>query len=162
MVSYTEHLPSFDYIGVHRYFLTFCTFERRHHFANAEHVDLVRTQFAQQADHEHFTIPAYCFMKDHVHLLAEGTREDSDLKHFVKMAKQYSGYYFKQRTEQPLWQRYGFERVLRGEEGTWEIARYIVTNPVRSGLVTRLEDYRFWGSLTHSREQLLEYIQRAA
>jgi len=78
------------------------------------------------------------------------------------MAKQNSGFYFKQRTEQPLWQRYGFDRVLRGEEGTWEVARYIVTNPIRSRLVDNLNDYAFWGSLTHSREQLLEYVQRAA
>jgi len=65
-------------------------------------------------------------MPDHGYLLVEGMQDDSDLKQFIKSAKQYSGYHFKQRTEQPLWQRYGFERVLRGEEGTWDVARYIV------------------------------------
>jgi putative transposase len=162
VVSYPEHLPSFEYVGVHRYFLTFCTFERRRHFVCAELVELVRTHFAQQAEDEHFSIPAYCFMPDHVHLLTQGTQDDSDLKRFVKMAKQYSGFYFKQRTEQPLWQRYGFERVLRGEEGTWDVARYIVSNPVRARLVTDLRAYPFWGSLTHSRDELLQYIQWAA
>ena len=72
MTSYPEHLSGFDYVGVHRYFLTFCTFERRRHFNKADHVELVRTHFAQQSAHEHFEIPAYCFMPDHVHLLVEG------------------------------------------------------------------------------------------
>jgi len=38
MVSYPEHLPTFDYIGVYRYFLTFCTHERRRHFTEEDHV----------------------------------------------------------------------------------------------------------------------------
>jgi len=162
MASYPEHLSSFDYVGAHRYFLTFCTFERRRHFNKADHVELVCTHFAQRSAHEHFEIPAYCFMPDHVHLLVEGTQDDSDLKQFIKSAKQYSGFYFSRKTQEQLWQRYGFERVLRGEEGTWNVARYIVTNPIRSGLVDSLHEYPFWGSLTHSREELLEYIQRAA
>ena len=162
MPSYPEHLSSFDYMGVHRYFLTFCTFDRRHHFVNADNVDLIRTHFAQRSAEEHFEIPAYCFMPDHIHLLAEGVQDDSDLKRFIKSAKQHSGFHFSQQTHERLWQRYGFERVLRGEEGTWNVARYIVTNPIRAKPVTRLEDYAFWGSLTHSREELLQYIQRAA
>jgi REP element-mobilizing transposase RayT len=76
MTSYPEHLSDFEYVGVHRYFLTFCTFERRRHFNKADHVELVRTNFAQQSAHEHFEIPAYCFMPDHVHLLVEGTQDD--------------------------------------------------------------------------------------
>ena len=27
-----DHLNAFDYLGLHRYFLTFCTFERQPHF----------------------------------------------------------------------------------------------------------------------------------
>jgi REP element-mobilizing transposase RayT len=111
MTSYPEHLSSFDYVGAHRYFLTFCTFERRRHFTETDHVDLVRTHFAQQSKHEHFEIPAYCFLPDHVHVLVEGTQDDSDLKQFIKSAKQYSGFYFSQKTQERLWQRYGFERV---------------------------------------------------
>jgi putative transposase len=159
--EYPEHLPEFSYVGVHRYFLTFCTFERRRHFENADNVELVYAQFAHTSTRNHFLIPAYCFMPDHVHLLVEGTQDDADLKQFIKDAKQYSGFYFRRHTRERLWQRYGFERVLRGEEGTWDVARCIIANPIRSGLVTNLAEYPFWGSLTYSREELLEYIQRA-
>jgi REP-associated tyrosine transposase len=162
MVSYPEHLPNFDYIGVYRYFLTFCTHERRHYFTEPDHVTLVRDQFLRRSTEDHFAVPAYCFMLDHVHLLVEGTQDDSDLRRFIKSAKQYSGFYFTQRTNAKLWQRYGFERVLRREEATVDVACYIVNNPIRAGLVDRLEDYAFWGSFTHSREELLEYIRKAA
>ena len=101
-------------------------------------------------------------MPDHVHLLAEGTQDDADLRRFIKLAKQYSGFYFQQRTDERLWQRYGFERVLRNDEATIHVARYIINNPIRSRLVERLDDYAFWGSLTHSREELMEYIRGAA
>ena len=162
MVSYPEHLPTFDYLGIQRYFLTFCTFERRRHFTEVEIVTLVLEQFVRTLASEHFAIPAYCFMPDHVHLLAEGTQDDANLLKFVKSAKQCSGFYFKQRTGRRLWQRYGFERVLRNEEASVDVVRYIVNNPLRARLVERLEDYPFWGSLTHSREEVLEYIRRTA
>jgi REP element-mobilizing transposase RayT len=61
-------------------------------------------------------------MPDHLHLLAEGQREDASLKRFIKNMKQYSGFRFKQRTGQRLRQRYGFEHVLREEEDTMKVA----------------------------------------
>jgi REP element-mobilizing transposase RayT len=58
---------------------------------------------------------AYCFMPDHVQMLLAGERDDADLKRFTKCAQQYSGFYFRQRTRLYLWQRCGFERVLRND-----------------------------------------------
>jgi hypothetical protein len=52
--------------------------------------------------------------------------------------------------------------VLRDEDGTASVTRYIVHNPVRAGLVQAPQDYAFWGSLVYSREELLEFIQREA
>jgi hypothetical protein len=60
-----------------------------------------------------------------------------------------------------LWQRYGFERVLRSDEATPIVARYTIANPVRAGLAQSPADYPFWGSFLYTREQLLEYIERA-
>ena len=67
----------------------------------------------------------------------------------------------RQRTRLYLWQRYGFERVLRNDEATAAVARYTIANPVRAGLVRSPADYPFWGSFLYTREVLLEYIQRA-
>ena len=162
MPRYPEHIRGLSYIGFGRYFLTFCTYDRRDHFARSDRVDLVRDQFLRTSLEQCCDLLAYCFMPDHVHLLVEGVREDADLKRFVKAAKQSSGYYFKRRWQQPLWQRYGYEHVLRSEESTAAIARYIVENPVRARLVIEPLDYPHWGSSICSRQELLEYIGRAA
>jgi putative transposase len=113
VVSYPRHLPGFDYLGVYRYSLTFCTYHRRCHFTDAESVGLVLEHFVHTSITEHFAIPAYCFMPDHVHLLAEGSEDSADLKRFIKSAKQDSGFYFKQRTRTRLWQRLGFEYIRK-------------------------------------------------
>jgi hypothetical protein len=56
----------------------------------------------------------------------------------------------------PLWQRYGFERVLRNSEQMFVVARYILENPVRAGLVTTIEAYPFRGSLVCTLPELIE------
>ena len=154
-----DHLKAFDYRGLHRYFLTFCTFKRHRAFETADHVDLVCTQFRRTAVEELFALLAYCFMPDHVHLLIEGRGDNSDGLRFIKSAKQYSGFYYRQSFGEKLWQRYGFERVLRDGEGTLSVARYIFENPVRAGLVTKVDDYPFLGSDVYPIPAILEAIQ---
>ncbi len=151
----------FDYLGPDRYFLTFCTHDRQPHFGEASNVALVSAHFLMMSVREGFEVPAYCFMPDHVHLLVEGNRPDSDLQRFIKSAKQYSGFYFAKKTNQRLWQRYGFERALRSDEATTAVARYIIENPVRAALVRAPHEYPHWGSFIYSREQLLEFVERA-
>ena len=160
MPEYPHHLPAFDYVGVQRYFLTFCTYERNALFTNASAVAIAHGQIMRAITEENFAIHACCYMPDHLHLLVEGQRDDSDLKRFISHGKQYSGFHFKRATRQRLWQRYGYERVLRSEEDTIVVARYIVENPVRARLVKSALDYPFWGSSTWLREELVEYVRR--
>ena len=157
--GHPERLRHFDYLGLHRYSLTFCTAHRERHFTDRAVVDLVRAQFLRAATESGVAIIAYCFMPDHVHLLIEAEHETSDCKQFMARAKQYSGFYYKQQFRTPLWQRYGFERVLRNEEATVAVARYILANPVRAGLVARVSDYPFLGSCVFSLDDMLEWIE---
>lgn len=99
-------------------------------------------------------------MPDHLHLLVEGLSESSDGKRFIARAKQYSGYYYSKRHRDTLWQRYGFEHVVRDDEITLVVARYIVENPVRAGLVEDARDYPFVGSLVYSLDDLMEASAR--
>jgi hypothetical protein len=39
------------------------------------------------------------------------------------------------------------------------VARYTLENPVRAGLVTRVEDYPFVGSLVYPVAEILEAVQ---
>jgi putative transposase len=154
-----DHLKSFDYVGLHRYFLTFCTFERRRVFVDAGAVDLVLPQILRAAGDERFAICAYCFMPDHLHLLAEGQCDASDGKRLIARAKQFSGFYYKKAKGEALWQRYGYERTLRDEDPGLSVARYIVENPVRARLAARVQDYPFVGSAIWTIEQILDAVQ---
>ena len=149
------HLTSFDYVGPYRYFLTFCTYSRRCVFTKQERVDLTLLQIERSAVEEQFALVAYCFMPDHLHLLVEGHGSSSDCRRFISRAKQFSGFYYSKVFGDRLWQRYGFERALRNEEETLVVAKYVLRNPVRAGLVRRVEDYPFAGSRVYSTEEIL-------
>src|SRR5689334_19458279 len=71
-------LKQLSYLGRPRYSLTFCTDWKRKWFTNASAVDVVLSQFLRVSGKEGFAILVYCFMPDHVHLLIEGLRSDSD------------------------------------------------------------------------------------
>ena len=154
-----QHLRTFDYLGLHRYFLTFATHERSRLFVSADRVAAVYSQFLRAAADSHVAILAYCFMPDHVHLLTEGQSEDSDARRFIAHAKQLSGFHFKKQFGRQLWQRYGFERTLRVSKPILRVARYTLENPVRAGLVTRVQDYPFLGTNVYTVEQILEAVQ---
>ncbi|MEN6423127.1 MAG: transposase [Smithella sp.] len=144
-------LKNFDYCGRYRYFITICTDRRKNIFEenNALAQEMVEILAASGGMHG-FTIWAYCFMPDHLHFLAEGRKEDSDLKKFIKDYKQKTGYRFAKQGStngNKLWQPGFYEHVLREMEATDDVLRYILNNPVRRGLVKHYLDYRHSGSL---------------
>ena len=85
-------------------------------------------------------------MPDHAHLLVEGLSDKSNLRRFVNSAKQHSGYAHGQARRERLWQGGYYDRVLRPSEDPKWVARYILENPVRAGLVESPQDYDFLGS----------------
>ena|SRR5688572_24345373 len=154
--NYPRHLPDFTYTGPHQYSLTFCTFDRQHHFGDAETVNEASSQMLRAAEELHFAVIAYCYMPDHVHLV-EGLTDAAHLKHFISRAKQYSGYRFSKRTRKRLWQRYGFEHVVRDNESLQRLVRYVLENPVRKKLVESPFEYPFIGSSVYTLPELLEF-----
>ncbi len=44
----------------------------------------------------------------------------------------------------PLWQRAFYDHAVRKDEDVRKIARYIIANPLRRGLVKRVGDYPLW------------------
>ena len=150
-----RRLDGFNYTGPQRYFLTICTFERRRHFIEATLVTRVHEQILRTAAEFGSAILAYCFMPDHLHLLVEGTAEHSDLRAFVALAKQRAAFAMRRILANRLWQKGYFERVLRDDDDTFNVARYVVQNPLRAGLVQSPFDYPFMGSSLLSKEQLI-------
>ncbi|WP_234399150.1 REP-associated tyrosine transposase, partial [Pseudoalteromonas sp. T1lg75] len=46
-----------------------------------------------------------------------------------------------------IWQRGFYDHALRSEEHRKNIARYIVANPIRNGIVSNIKDYPYWDSV---------------
>ncbi len=141
-----RRLPRFSYVGFYRYSLTICVHPRRRLFVSDAVVDPIRTQLLTTARNHGFAVFVFCFMPDHLHALVVGEAEDADLKRFVAEFKQASAYHFKRAAGERLWAPGYFDRVLREDEPTEDVARYILENPIRAGLVQTVEMYLFSGS----------------
>jgi putative transposase len=146
-------------VGAHSYALVFTTDGRRPTFIDASTVDLVRQQILRAAQQHAFAVAAYCFMPDHVHLVIDASNDDADCKRFVKTAKQLSGFYFKQARGRPLWQRYGYDRILRDEIERALTIGYVIANPVRAGLASHPSEYPYLGSERYAIDELLQICE---
>lgn len=88
-----------------------------------------------------------CFvvMPDHLHwLLALGDRKN--LSRVVQVMKNLSARRLNalRGTSGPVWQAGFHDHALRAEEDVVAVARYVVANPVRAGLVPRVGEYGLW------------------
>jgi putative transposase len=157
-MSRPPRVPGFNYLGPYRYFLTFCTFERRETFRDSAVVTLPLTQFRRTARTSAFVILAYCLMPNHVHLLVEGKTATADLRRFIKRAKQSAGQAYAHRAGVRLWQDGYYDRVLRPADDAKAVARYIIENPVRAGLVRVPTEYPHLGSDVWRVEELIDSV----
>jgi putative transposase len=157
-MSRPARLAGFDYVGPQRYFLTLCTFARRHTLRDPAIASMVESHFLRTADQMAFAVLVYCLMPDHLHLLLEGITPAADLCRFVKRAKQGTGQRYAHRVRAPLWQAGYYERVLRPSDDVQEYVRYIVENPVRAGLVHAVADYPYVGSSVCSLRDILSAL----
>jgi len=149
-----RRLDGVSYVGYQRYFLTTCTAFRRPLFTEPALASSVVVQLLHTAEHFEFAILAYVVMPDHVHVLAEAESERSDFPAFVKRFKQTTGFAHRRATGQPLWQPGYHERVLRNDEATEAVVRYLLENPIRARLSTELGEYPFAGSAKYDLDAL--------
>ena len=141
-------LPARAYLGRQMYFVTICCSQKRALLADRMLCKALVELLASEARATRFSILAYCFMPDHVHLLAEGLDAASDCRHFLKRFKIKSSRSFAREHGGSLWQTRYFDHILRPREPVEDFAWYIWLNPVRRGLVKRPEEYAFSGSLS--------------
>ena len=91
---------------------------------------------------------AWVLMPDHLHWLF--VLGDESLSSLVARFKQVSALEVNRlmgRSGGVVWQRGYHDHAVRQEEDLVEIARYVVANPLRAGLVERLVDYPFWDAV---------------
>jgi len=92
---------------------------------------------------------AFVVMPDHLHWLLSltGGRTLSSIVGAVKRhsARQINEQY--SRDGSPVWQRGFYDHALRRDEDIIHAARYVVANPLRTGLVSRIGDYPLWDAV---------------
>ena len=153
-------LNTFGYRGAYRYFVTITAYMENHTFRDGDIVNICVAALSEVAGIHKFDVLCYCFMPEHLHVLLEG-QEESNLREFVRVFKQKSSYRYKLSKAERLWQRGYHDRVLRDDEATLSVARYILSNPVRRGLTSEPGAYAYSGSFVCPVEEILHAIQVA-
>jgi len=149
-----RRLAGVSYVGLQRYSVTVCTGFRKPIFEDFTVGNDVASQILQAAGDSQFDLVAYCLMPDHVHLLASAQAEASDLTLLMKHAKQITGFNYRQSTGRSLWQPGYYDRILRDDEATLTVAKYILENPVRAGLAKALGEWPLGGSSVYTWSEL--------
>jgi len=90
---------------------------------------------------------AWVVMPDHFHWLVE--LREGTLGMLVRRVKSGSALAIMRSGHTPLrvWQKGYHDRAVRREEDLQAVARYIVANPLRAGLVKRVGDYPLWDAV---------------
>lgn len=97
----------------------------------------------QQSDILKFTNTlAFVVMPDHLHWLMQ-LNEGATLSRVVKNLKSQSA----KAIGQPIWQAGYYDHAIRQDEDIQKIARYIVANLIRAGLVNKVGDYPHWDAI---------------
>ncbi len=91
---------------------------------------------------------AYVVMPDHIHWLIQ-LRRRSSLSACVGSMKSQVATSLKKRLpiHGEIWQRGFHDHAIRRDENLVSVARYLIANPLRAGLVTEIGDYPHWDSI---------------
>lgn len=92
---------------------------------------------------------AFVVMPDHLHWLFSLGKSTS-LSQVVANMKRRSAYRINERINRsgaPVWQPEFHDYALRKDDEIRDVARYIVANPLRAGLVESVGDYPFWDAV---------------
>jgi REP element-mobilizing transposase RayT len=87
---------------------------------------------------------AWVIMPDHMRWLL--APKDDCLEHIMQCLKSKSAIAINRYTGSSgrVWQQGYYDHALRSDEDVKAIARYVIANPLRAGLVARLGDYPLW------------------
>jgi putative transposase len=130
------------------YHIVACTAERRRVFASFQcGREVVRSLQRLQAAGIATSI-AFVVMPDHVHWLMQ-LHDCKSLSVCVGSMKSFAARSMiaKNLRRGPVWQKGYMDRAIRCEEDLLPVARYIIANPLRAGLVEHIGEYPLWDSI---------------
>lgn len=107
-------------------------------FSNAQ---LLKQCLKNSDDNGRTETYCFCIMPDHLHWMFQ-LRSENLSKVVARIKSEYS-----RLTKTKVWQDGYHDHVIRTDESLINIARYIVSNPLRAGLVPKVGEYLHWDSI---------------
>ena len=150
-LSYNGSMPYKDLrrgrhsVPNHAYHVTTVTAARLQYFAEFALARIVVGEMRRIHDSGDVKSLAWVLMPDHLHWLFY-LGNNGGLSTVMKRLKAHSAHAVNRRTGHsgPIWEIGFHDHAVRAEEDLQAVARYIVANPLRAKLVTRLADYPHW------------------
>ena len=130
------------------YHITTATCDRHPLFTDLYHSRIVVNALRHEDTAGRCKTLAFVLMPDHLHWLMQLTAHSS-LSGCVNNVKTWSAYQINIRrgVKNRVWQKGFYDRAIRKEEDLVVAARYIVANPLRDGIATRLGEYPHWDAI---------------
>ena len=127
------------------YHITTTTEGRRPLFRDFDCARLVISEMRRLEEQNLLHSIAWVLMPDHLHWLIQ-LQGPISMSTIIKVLKGRSARQlgFCLNGNQAIWQKGFHDHALRREEDIRKVARYIVANPLRAGLVEQIGDYPFW------------------
>ena len=130
------------------YLITIVTHQRAPWFNDLHSVRLLVKEMQRLEREGAVTWLAWVVMPDHFHALLSLDGRVS-LSEAMNKLKGRSARVINKQLDRtgPFWQRSFHDHALRREEDRLQLARYVVANSLRAGIVERLGDYPHWDSV---------------
>jgi len=122
------------------------------HLGRPEIAELVWGQLMESQESGGCVVHACVVMPNHVHVLWTPHRSLAELIRQVKGPTACRANRILGRAGEAFWQGEYFDREVRSEKEFVQIQRYVEWNPVKAGLVTRPEEFR-WSSAYEGRRR---------
>ena len=153
------------------FFITTCSHQRQTILANTQIAKILVDEWAGARERHGWMVGRYVIMPDHVHFFCAPIRGIApldgindpiykDLSGFIQQWKQWTSKRIirecnspngpsglRQQFVSPIWQAEFFDHLLRSQESYSQKWEYVHQNPVRKGLVKRVDDWQWQGEI---------------
>jgi putative transposase len=135
-------------LSYHAYFVTTVTCNRHPYFQDFYSARLLVAEMRRLHEEDLLESIAWVIMPDHLHWLFQLSQHQT-LSQLMQLLKGRSSQRINQYLKRSgsIWDRAFHDHAIRENEDIKAIARYIVANPLRSGLVEDVSDYSLWDAM---------------
>lgn len=137
----SPRMTTLDYSEPYVFSTTVCVFDRRPLFSKSESAGILESAVKQYASFCEMDLIAYCIMPDHLHVIIQ-PQGAAPVNRYIRSLKGRATYLLhKSGVVGRIWQRSFYDHIVRLAEDLPTAVRYVLENPVRSGLVNGFSEY---------------------